>query len=48
MATTADGYAERKAAVLMLEKQRKGCNGCITLGADKALDSKDFVEAAQA
>ncbi len=46
MATTADGFAEREAALRMLEDQRKGL-GRITVGADKAYDSKDFVEAAR-
>jgi len=45
MATTADGYAEREAALLLLESQRKGRRRRITLGADKAYDSKDFVAA---
>jgi hypothetical protein len=47
MVTTADGYAEREAALLMLEAQRKGRRQRITLGADKAYDSKDFVDAAR-
>ena len=47
MATTADGFAEREAALLMLNDQRKGRNRRITVGADKAYDSKDFVEAAR-
>ncbi len=47
MATTADGYAEREAALQMLEDQRKGRRRRITLGADKAYDSKDFVAAAR-
>jgi hypothetical protein len=47
MATTADGYAEREAALLMLEDQRKGRTRRITLGADKAFDTKDFVKAAR-
>lgn len=47
MATTADGYAERQAALLMLEQQRKGRMRRITLGADKAFDSKDFVRQAR-
>jgi transposase len=45
MATTADGYAEREAALLMLEDQRKGRKRRITLGADKAFDARDFVQA---
>ena len=47
MATTADGYAEREAALLMLENQRMGRRRRITLGADKAYDSKDFIKAAR-
>jgi transposase len=47
MATTADGYAEREAALLMLETQRKGRRRRIALGADKAYDSRDFVDAAR-
>ncbi len=47
MATTADGYAEREAALLLLEQQRKERKRRITLGADKAYDAKDFVEAAR-
>jgi transposase len=45
MATTADGFAEREAALLMLEAQRKGRKRRITLGADKAYDAKNFVDA---
>jgi transposase len=47
MATTADGYAEREAALLMLEQKQKGRKRRITVGADKAFDSKDFVQAAR-
>jgi transposase len=47
MATTADGYAEREAALTMLERQRRGRKRRITLGADKAYDAKDFVDAAR-
>ncbi len=47
MATTADGYAEREAALLLLEQQRKGRQRRITVGADKAYDAKDFVAAAR-
>ncbi len=47
MATTADGYAEREAALLMLEQKQKDRSGRITLGADKAFDTKDFVGAAR-
>jgi len=48
MATQADGYAEREAALLMLEEKQKGNKGRITVGADKAYDSKDFITAARA
>ncbi len=48
MATQADGYAEREAALLMLKAKQKGSSGRITVGADKAFDSKDFVTAARA
>jgi transposase len=41
-ATTADGYAERRAALQMLEQIPK--TGRVTLGADKAYDVKSFVE----
>jgi hypothetical protein len=47
MATTADGYAEREAALLMLEEKQKGRQRRITAGMDKAYDSKDFVAAAR-
>ena len=47
MATAADGYAEREAALLMLEEKQKGRSRRITLGADKAFDTKDFVGAAR-
>src|SRR5712672_1043703 len=47
MATQADdGYAEREAALLMLKDKQKGCKRRITAGADKAFDSRDFVDAA--
>ena len=45
MATTADGYAEREAALLLLEAQQKAGTRRITVGADKAYDAKNFVEA---
>src|SRR5271157_1729232 len=48
MATQADGYAEREAALLMLEEKQKGNKGRITVGADKTYDSKDFITAARA
>jgi transposase len=44
MATPADGHAEREAALLMVEEvMRHGSKQRITLGADKAYDTKDFV-----
>jgi transposase len=48
MATQADGYAEREAALLLLEAKQKGKKRRITVGADKAYDTKDFVTAARA
>jgi transposase len=47
MVTTADGYAEREAALLMLADKQQGRSRRITLGADKAYDAKDFVRAAR-
>jgi IS5 family transposase len=44
MATQADGYAERDAALLLVdEAMRQGSKRRITLGADKAYDTADFV-----
>jgi transposase len=43
MVTHADGYAERDAALLMLEQKQQGRSRRITVGADKAYDSNDFV-----
>ena len=43
MVTHADGYAERDAALLMLEQKQQGRSRRITVGADKAYDTKDFV-----
>lgn len=43
MATHADGYAERDAALLMLHEKQKQRSRRITVGADKAYDSADFV-----
>ena len=48
MVTQADGYAEREAALLMLEDKRKGRKRRITVGADKAYDTKDFIAATRA
>ncbi len=47
MVTQADGYAEREAALLMLQEKQKGRSRRITVGADKAYDAKDFVTAAR-
>ncbi len=38
--TEANGYAEREAAVTMLERSVSGCG---TLGADRGYDTRDFV-----
>ena len=43
MVTHADGLAERDAALLMLAQKQEGRSRRITVGADKAYDSKDFV-----
>jgi transposase len=43
MVTHADGYAERDAALLMLQKKQQGRVRRITVGADKAYGTKDFV-----
>jgi hypothetical protein len=43
MVTHADGYAERDAALLMLQEKQKGRSHRITVGADKAYETKDFV-----
>lgn len=43
MVTHADGYAERDAALLMLQKKQQGRARRITVGADKAYDTEDFV-----
>src|ERR1700751_4175995 len=43
MVTHADGYAERDAALLMLAQKQQSRRRRITVGADKAYDSKDFV-----
>jgi hypothetical protein len=39
----ANGYAERKAALAMLERQAPGTDNQLTVGADKAYDTGDFV-----
>lgn len=43
MVTHVDGYAERDAALLMREQKQQGSSGRITVVADKAKHSKDFV-----
>ena len=45
MVTQADGYAEREAALLMLAEKQKDRKRRITVGADKAYDDRQFVEA---
>ncbi|WP_433975782.1 IS5 family transposase [Tunturiibacter lichenicola] len=47
MVTQADGYAEREAALLLLEEKQRGSSKRITVGADKAYDTKDFLHAAR-
>ena len=47
MATTADGHAERDAALLMLSQRQKRRSQRITVGADKAYDTGDFVATAR-
>jgi transposase len=47
MVTHADGYAERDAALLMLKEKQEGRSRRITVGADKAYDSRDFVRTAR-
>lgn len=44
MATTADGHAERDAALLMLQQHARPSRSR-TLGADKLFDTRDFVDA---
>src|SRR5262249_12413801 len=41
--TQADGHAERAAVVAMIERHSPGPEKRLTLGADKAYDSTDFV-----
>jgi hypothetical protein len=47
MVTHADGYAERDATLLMLAQKQEGRSRRITVGADKAYDTKDFVSTAR-
>lgn len=44
MATTADGFAERDAALLMVHERRRRRESIRTVGADKGYDSQDFVQ----
>lgn len=48
MVTTADGTAERRAAEAMLQEKRKAAGRRITVGADKAYDTKDHVASLRA
>ncbi len=47
MVTHADGFAERDAALLMLREKQQGRSRRITVGADKAYDTQDFVTTAR-
>jgi hypothetical protein len=47
MVTRADGYAERDAALLLLHEKQQGRSRRITVGVDKAYDTKDFVRRAR-
>jgi transposase len=47
MATTADGHAERDAALLMLHEQQNRRARRITVGADKAYDAHEFIRTAR-
>ncbi len=47
MVTEADGFAERDAALLMLNERQKDRSRRITVGADKAYDTEDFVRMAR-
>jgi transposase len=48
MVTHADGYAERDAALMMLDQKQRDRSRRITVGADKAFDTQDFVVTARA
>jgi transposase len=41
--TEANGYAEREAALEMIDRQAPGTSNQLTLGADKAYDAREFV-----
>jgi transposase len=43
MATQADGHAERDAALLMLHQWQQRSSRRLTVGADKAYDTRDFI-----
>ena len=45
MATTADGFAERDAALLMVHERRQQRESIRSVGADKGYDTHDFVKA---
>ena len=47
MATQADGHAERDAALLMLSQRQKRRSQRVTVGADKAYDTGDFIATAR-
>ena len=47
MATEADRHAERDAALLMLHQRQKSRTRRVTVGADKAYDTQDFVATAR-
>ena len=47
MATQADGHAERDAALLMLHQRQKSRSPRVTVGADKAYDTQDFIATAR-
>jgi hypothetical protein len=47
MATQADGHAERDAALLMRHQRQKDRSRRITVGADKAYDTRDFITASR-
>jgi hypothetical protein len=47
LVTHADGYAERDAALLMLAERQQDRARRITVGADKAYDTEDFVRTAR-
>ena len=44
---SSEGYAERDAALIMLHQRQQGSSRRISVGADKAYDTADFVAAAR-